>query len=195
MNAQVIYREVIARYSKTIRFVIGNYFNNTMDRDDVYQEIMIHIFEQLQKSSELDLERWTSEGWIKVIVKNKCISILRVQQRDQRYEKSVTDDTQLEREIDSSSYTDQGVNEGAKSTKTIRISELLASLNERDRQLLILRYFKNYSIKELDDTLGIKNAAVYILRAVEKLKKEIGVDQFFTYFDGFDIEDDESLVD
>jgi RNA polymerase sigma factor (sigma-70 family) len=194
MNAQVIYREVIARYSKTIRFVIGNYFKNSMDQDDVYQETMIHIYEQLQKSSELDLERWTSEGWIKVIVKNKCISILRVQQRNQKYEKHVVDDTQLEREMDSSSYSDPGVNEGAKSTKILRIRELLNVLNERDRQLLILRFFKNYSIKELDHALGIKNAAVYIVRAVDKLKKEVGVEQFFTYFDGFDIEVDESLV-
>jgi RNA polymerase sigma factor (sigma-70 family) len=194
MNAQVIYREVIARYSKTIRFVIGNYFKNSMDQDDVYQETMIHIYEQLQKSSELDLERWTSEGWIKVIVKNKCISILRVQQRDQKYEKQVADDTQLEREMDASSYSDPGVNEGAKSTKILRIRELLNVLNERDRQLLILRFFKNYSIKELDDALGIKNAAVYIVRAVDKLKKEVGVEQFFTYFDGFDIEVDENLV-
>jgi RNA polymerase sigma factor (sigma-70 family) len=194
MNAKVIYREVIARYSKTIRFVIGNYFKNSMDQDDVYQETMIHIYEQLQKSSELDLERWTSEGWIKVIVKNKCISILRVQQRDQKYEKHVADDTQLEREMDASSYSDPGVNEGAKSTKILSIRELLNVLNERDRQLLILRFFKNYSIKELDDALRIKNAAVYIVRAVDKLKKEVGVEQFFTYFDGFDIEVDENLV-
>ena len=194
MNAQVIYREVIARYSKTIRFVIGNYFKNSMDKDDVYQETMIHIYEQLQKSSEVDLERWTSEGWIKVIVKNKCISILREQQRGQKYEKHVTDDSQLEREIETSSFIDQDINDGAKSTKIIRIRELLNTLNERDRQLLILRYFKNYSIKELDDALGMKNAAVYILRAVEKLKKVVGVEQFFTYFDGFDIEDDENLI-
>ena len=165
-----------------------------MDKDDVYQETMIHIYEQLQKSSEVDLERWTSEGWIKVIVKNKCISILREQQRDQKYEKHVTDDSQLEREIETSSFIDQDINDGAKSTKIIRIRELLNTLNERDRQLLILRYFKNYSIKELDDALGMKNAAVYILRAVEKLKKVVGVEQFFTYFDGFDIEDDENLV-
>ena len=193
MNAQVIYREVIARYSKTIRFVIGNYFKNSMDQDDVYQETMIHIYEQLQKSSELALERWTTEGWIKVIVKHKCISILRVQQRDQKYEKHVTDDSQLEREIETSSFIDQDINDGAKSTKIIGIRELLNTLNERDRQLIILRYFKNYSIKELDDALGMKNAAVYILRAVEKLKKVVGVEQFFTYFDGFDIEDDETL--
>ena len=194
MNAQVIYREVIARYTKTIRFVIGNYFKNSMDQDDVYQETIIHIYEQLQKSSELDLERWTSEGWIKVIVKNKCISILRVQQRDQKNEKHVTDDSQLEREIESSSYIDQDINDGTKSTKIIRIRELLNTLNERDRQLLILRYFKDYSIKELDDALGMKNTAVYILRAVEKLKKVVGVEQFYTYFDGFDIEEDENLI-
>jgi RNA polymerase sigma factor (sigma-70 family) len=194
MNAQVIYREIIARYSKTIRFVIGNYFKNSMDRDDVYQETMIHIYEQLKKSSELDLERWTSEGWMKVIVKNKCISILREQQRGQKYEKQVTDDVQLEREIESSSLIDQNITDGVKSTKIIRISELLNCLNERDRQLLILRYFKNYSIKELDDALGVKNAAVYILRAVEKLKKVVGVEQFFTYFDDFDIEEDENLI-
>jgi hypothetical protein len=46
----------------------------------------------------------------------------------------------------------------------------------------------------LDDALGVKNAAVYILRAVEKLKKVVGVEQFFTYFDDFDIEEDENLI-
>jgi RNA polymerase sigma factor (sigma-70 family) len=193
MNTKLIFREIIARYSKTIRFIIGNHFNNSMDRDDVYQETMVHIFEQLNKSNENELERWTSEGWIKVIVKNKCISILRVIQRNQRYEKQVTDDTHLEKEIETSSYVDQDVNEGSKSNKTLKIQELLNTLNDRDRQLLILRYFKNYSIKELDDILQIKNSAVYILRALEKLKKEIGVEQFYNYFDGFEIEDDESF--
>lgn len=193
MNTKLIFREIIARYSKTIRFIIGNHFNNSMDRDDVYQETMVHIFEQLNKSNENELERWTSEGWIKVIVKNKCISILRVIQRNQRYEKQVTDDTHLEKEIETSSYVDQDVNEGSKSNKTLKIQELLNTLNDRDRQLLILRYFKNYSIKELDDILQIKNSAVYILRALEKLKKEIGVEQFYNYFDGFEIENDESF--
>ena len=38
--------------------------------------------------------------------------------------------------------------------------------------------------------LGVNNSAVYILRAIDKLKKEIGVDQFYKYFDQFDIEDE-----
>ena len=71
----------------------------------------------------------------------------------------------------------------------IKVEDLLMQLNERDRQLIILRFFKNKSIKEMDEMTGLKNTAVYILRAIDKLKTLVGADTFYTYFDDFIIED------
>jgi RNA polymerase sigma-70 factor (ECF subfamily) len=190
MNAQVIYREIIARYNKTIRFVIGNYFKNKMDQDDVYQETMIHIYEQLNKSTNEDLLRWESEGWIKVVVKNKCISLLRTIQTSLKHEKTMTDDSQLENEIHSSSLQEDTTFEFEKNIKVLKIRELLSVLNDRDRKLIILRYFKNYTIKQIDEMLNVNNSAVYLMRAVDRLKREIGTSNFYNFFDDVDLEND-----
>lgn len=194
MNVNTIFNESILRHSKFIKYVISTYFTNSMDQDDVLQEVLIHILNQLKKSSREELSKWDSEGWIKVVVRNKCISILRSQQRDNKLEKSIVDDSHLEKEIHGSSFHEDSVLEFDQNNKVIKIRELFNVLNDRDRKLIILRFFKNYSIKEIDELLSVKNSAVYILRAIDRLKKELGVDQFFNYFDGFDIEIDEDLV-
>ena len=185
----VIFKELIHRFNKPIKSVIGKYFQNSMDRDDVYQEVMIHIFEQLKKIEGDDFSKWEAESWIKVVVKNKCISILRVVQRDSKKEKSTVDDSHLDFEIASSSFADKPMVSSSRSLKSFKVEDLLMQLNERDRTLIILRYFKNLSIKEIDQISGLSNCAVYLLRAIEKLKKIVGAETFFMYFDDFIIED------
>ena len=186
---EIVFKELIHRFKKPIERVIGKYFQNSMDRDDVYQDVMIHIFEQLKKIEHDDFSKWEAESWIKVVVKNKCISILRVLQRESSREKSTVDDSHLDYEISTSTFADKPTVTTSRSVKTIKVEDLLMQLNERDRQLIILRFFKNKSIKELDELTGLNNSAVYILRAIEKLKTIVGADTFYTYFDDFEIED------
>lgn len=188
-KSTIIFNELIHRFSKPIERVIAKYFQNSMDRDDVYQEVMIHIFEQLKKIEGDDFSKWEAESWIKVVVKNKCISILRVVQRDSKKEKSTVDDSHLDFEIASSSFADKPMVSSAISLKSFKVEDLLMQLNERDRTLIILRYFKNLSIKEIDQISGLSNCAVYLLRAIEKLKKIVGAETFYLYFDDFIIED------
>jgi RNA polymerase sigma-70 factor (ECF subfamily) len=188
-KSTIIFNELIHRFCKPIERVIAKYFQNSMDRDDVYQEVMIHIFEQLKKIEGDDFSKWEAESWIKVVVKNKCISILRVVQRDSKKEKSTVDDSHLDFEIASSSFADKPMVDSARSLKSFKVEDLLMQLNERDRMLIILRYFKNLSIKEINEISGLSNCAVYLLRAIEKLKKIVGAETFYLYFDDFIIED------
>jgi len=185
----IVFNELIHRFNKPIKRVIAKYFQNSMDQDDVYQDVMMHIYEQLNKIEGEDFSKWEAESWVKVVVKNKCISIIRVNQRESGREKSIVDDSHLENEISSSSFSDKPVVSTSRSMKAIKVEDLLMQLNERDRQLIILRFFKNKSIKEMDEMTGLKNTAVYILRAIDKLKTLVGADTFYTYFDDFIIED------
>jgi RNA polymerase sigma factor (sigma-70 family) len=189
MKYSVIYKELIHRFKNPIERVIGKYFQNSMDRDDVYQEVMIHIFEQLKKIEGDDFKKWEAESWVKVVVKNKCISMLRVINRDSKKEKTTLDDSHLDFEISISSFADKPLIQTSRSLKLIKVEDLLMQLNERDRQLIILRFFKNMTVKEMDHITGLTNCAVYVLRAIDKLKKLIGADSFYTYFDDFVIED------
>ena len=185
----IVFKELIHRFNKPIKRVIAKYFQNSMDQDDVYQDVMMHIYEQLNKIEGEDFSKWEAESWVKVVVKNKCISIIRVNQRESGREKSIVDDSHLENEISSSSFSDKPFVSTSRSMKAIKVEDLLMQLNERDRQLIILRFFKNKSIKEMDEMTGLKNTAVYILRAIDKLKTLVGADTFYTYFDDFIIED------
>jgi RNA polymerase sigma factor (sigma-70 family) len=185
----IVFNELIHRFNKPIKRVIAKYFQNSMDQDDVYQDVMMHIYEQLNKIEGEDFSKWEAESWVKVVVKHKCISIIRVNQRESGREKSIVDDSHLENEISSSSFSDKPVVSTSRSMKAIKVEDLLMQLNERDRQLIILRFFKNKSIKEMDEMTGLKNTAVYILRAIDKLKTLVGADTFYTYFDDFIIED------
>ena len=185
----IVFKELIHRFNKPIKRVIAKYFQNSMDQDDVYQDVMMHIYEQLNKIEGEDFSKWEAESWVKVVVKNKCISIIRVNQRESGREKSIVDDSHLENEISSSSFSDKPFVSTSRSMKAIKVEDLLIQLNERDRQLIILRFFKNKSIKEMDEMTGLKNTAVYILRAIDKLKTLVGADTFYTYFDDFIIED------
>lgn len=185
----IVFNELIHRFNKPIKRVIAKYFQNSMDQDDVYQDVMMHIYEQLNKIEGEDFSKWEAESWVKVVVKHKCISIIRVNQRESGREKSIVDDSHLENEISSSSFSDKPFVSTSRSMKAIKVEDLLMQLNERDRQLIILRFFKNKSIKEMDEMTGLKNTAVYILRAIDKLKTLVGADTFYTYFDDFIIED------
>ena len=185
----IVFKELIHRFNKPIKRVIAKYFQNSMDQDDVYQDVMMHIYEQLNKIEGEDFSKWEAESWVKVVVKHKCISIIRVNQRESGREKSIVDDSHLENEISSSSFSDKPFVSTSRSMKAIKVEDLLMQLNERDRQLIILRFFKNKSIKEMDEMTGLKNTAVYILRAIDKLKTLVGADTFYTYFDDFIIED------
>ena len=185
----IVFNELIHRFNKPIKRVIAKYFQNSMDQDDVYQDVMMHIYEQLNKIEGEDFSKWEAESWVKVVVKHKCISIIRVNQRESGREKSIVDDSHLENEISSSSFSDKPFVSTSRSMKAIKVEDLLMQLNERDRQLIILRFFKNKSIKEMDEVTGLKNTAVYILRAIDKLKTLVGADTFYTYFDDFIIED------
>ena len=83
----IVFNELIHRFNKPIKRVIAKYFQNSMDQDDVYQDVMMHIYEQLNKIEGEDFSKWEAESWVKVVVKHKCISIIRVNQRESGREK------------------------------------------------------------------------------------------------------------
>jgi RNA polymerase sigma factor (sigma-70 family) len=157
-----------------------------MDRDDAFQEVMIHLLEKLDK---LDANQSNSniKGWVGVVTRNKCISILRSRKKlDSKIGHSGKDDHLLTSASTSIFDESEIVATGIRSVKEINIEKMLAQLNERDRMLIALRFFDNRTIKEIDSITGLKNSAVYIKRIVEKLQKMENSEDFFDYFDGYE---------
>ncbi|MBL7021440.1 MAG: sigma-70 family RNA polymerase sigma factor [Nitrospinaceae bacterium] len=56
-----------------------------------------------------------------------------------------------------------------------KMEEALGKLSLDDREIIVLRFFSDLSIKEISETLGIKLTATKMrrYRALEKLKEEL----------------------
>ena len=80
MQNRPLFNEIIRRYDQYIRLVVAKYFKNAMDRDDVFQEIMILLMEKVDKL-DVNHPKANIKGWVGVLTRNKCISILRSQKK------------------------------------------------------------------------------------------------------------------
>ena len=188
MQNRPLFNEIIRRYDWSIRLVIAKYFKNAMDREDVFQEVMILLMEKVDK---LDVNHPNAniKGWVGVLTRNKCISILRSQKKFDVIQKNTSSDDYVFTNASSSVFSDSS-DSGLpmRSVRSVSIEKLLSRLNERDRKLIAMRFFENYPIKEIDRITGLKNSAVYIKRIIEKLRKIENAKVFFDYFDGFEID-------
>lgn len=187
MKNKSLFNEIVRRYDLLIKQIIARYFNNTMDREDVFQEILILIMEKLDS---LDLNRPNSniKGWIAVLTRNKCISILRKEKNINDISQNINTDDFIFTNATLSFFNDENIVPIINSIKIINIEKLLSKLNEKDRKIIFLRFFEEFEIKEIDKIMGLKNTSVYIKRIIEKLRKSENSKDFFEYFDGYEIE-------
>ena len=189
MNRDHIFKEIIRRNERLLRNKINRTFFKGVNTDDVYQDLCIHILNKIRIEAEGSLDRWESEAWLLSVTGNFCIDILRKQKSKKKKGVEIsnyTDDaSEMDRKAYQSGYGDYNGDDPSKSNVEIDLRSCMLSLNERDRTLITLRYFKELSIKDIDDLTGLTNSAVYIKRAIEQLRRAIDVDYYLDHFDHY----------
>lgn len=170
----------------SIQYTVGKYFKGH-EKEDIIQDMVIHLNDKLSRYNERD--NTSIKAWVTRVVNNKCIDILRTQKRkslDKIVSKEGNNDITdlISNDSDStSSYQSIG-----SEVKIISIEDIFMSVNERDRQILILKLIKNRSVKDIDAILSITNSAVYYKRAVESIRKKFGVDALKNIYDKLDLQ-------
>jgi len=157
-----------------------------MEADDLFQDLAIHILQKLQQEDDEALEKWDSVSWIVRITINFCLSELRKRKsKKNRSYKDLPDSDALDRNVYHHGSASQDNSDPSRSVIAIDIEELLSQMNERDRQLIILRIFEGKSKDEIDQIMGLTNSAQYYKRAIESLQKKIGVERYKALYDDF----------
>jgi RNA polymerase sigma-70 factor (ECF subfamily) len=187
MNRDLLYTELMLRHKSLIKRIIRQYFPNTMDADDVFQEISIQVLKNLERISLEELKKWESSAWITTVCKNKCKDILKVTKTRNRYFTN-TDSLLL------GSFNIGNDDHKIEEWKTT-VKDLLIGLKKEERKLIILRFIKGYSSKEVGEIMGLINPSVYISRVLGKLRSKINSSKFFEYFDGWVLEDIDRFSD
>ncbi len=139
-------------YGDEIKRLVYTYVKNTADTDDITQEVFVTIYQKLntfQGKSSL-------KSWIYAIAINKSKDYLRSwQARNKRLRERLA---QSSHEIVRQEATPE-----EKSVQKDHASELLATVMDlpvKYREVIILFYFKELSIKEISSVLKLNEATV-----------------------------------
>ena len=149
-----------------LRYAIKITGSQSMAEDAVHNTF-ISIIEKKEKYLDLSCRDFRRSAVI--IVRNKCIDILRKQKP---FSNKPIEELEIFLESDEVAVVDQII----LLTEYELISKYMGSIDEISRQVLIMKYIQSMSYKEIGEELGMtpKHVDTRIMRAKEKVRKLIG---------------------
>ncbi len=150
---QRAYAELMERYRDAIFFMLLKMVNNRDDADDLTIEAFGKAFKRLEQYQP----SYAFSTWLFKIASNNCIDFL----RKERKKKMVSLDNSISND-DGDDLTYEVRDEELdpeesfmKSQKVEAMREVVEKLKPRYRELVVLRYFKEYSYEEIADELDL----------------------------------------
>lgn len=146
-------RELLTNYGKYYRLAYS-YVRNEADALDIVQE---SAYKAIKNSESINKATGTS-AWIYRIIMNTSLDFLR---KKKKWETALEDN--LETGITEQGYAEKDM------------METLAVLEEKDRAILILRYFEELSLEQISRITGENLSTVKsrLYRALKKLRAEL----------------------
>lgn len=170
MDAEWV-ENLMKKYSSRLLHYLSGHTHSREDAEDLLQDVFVSVYEHC---SEFDPSRCNEEAWLYIIAKRKLVSYY-------RSFKNLDSIDELE------DYQLPGDNSMAEATNLMAcrqaVANALSVLDERSRNVVVLKYFSDLSYREISDKLGISegNARVICSRALEKMQDAVGDFQFSEY--------------
>lgn len=168
MEKDVLMREAVVR-SAVNRYFGRAYFDWA---DDAVQDVLCKALENIHKYSP---QLGTMDSWLFTMARNYCIDFM--EKKINNLSIRVQSD-----EVEDLLHTDTFRDEFRHETRLLR--EGIKRLQPKDRILLTLRFYFDYSGPEIAKLTGIpyKQLAVHIQRAKDRLKRILVADKRFDYW-------------
>jgi RNA polymerase sigma-70 factor (ECF subfamily) len=171
---QKAYGSLMERYKDSIYYMLLKMVNNTDDADDLTIEAFGKAFKKLEQYSP----NFAFSTWLFKIASNNCIDFLR-KKRGITFSLDKTDEegNEYQPRIAYAGLTPE--EEAIKSQKAQVLRNIVAKMKPRYKNLIELRYFKEYSYdeisKELQLPLGTVKAQLFRARELlyNTLKKTV----------------------
>lgn len=150
---QAAYAELMQRYRESIYYMLLKMVNNPDDAEDLTIEAFGKAFNRLQQYHP----SYAFSTWMFKIASNNCIDFI----RKERKKKTMSIDTGMTNE-DGDNVTYDIESEGRdpeaeliRDQKIKAMRQVVEKLKPRYRELVILRYFKEYSYEEIAQELEL----------------------------------------
>jgi RNA polymerase sigma factor (sigma-70 family) len=150
---QKAYAELMSRYRDSIYFMLLKMVNNKDDADDLTIEAFGKAFKRLEQYTP----NYAFSTWLFKIASNNCIDFIRKKKNSTTYslDKPFENDEGGGIQMDIKSSALDPEEKIIKKQKILLMHEVVEKLKPRYKELIELRYFKEYSYEEIAEQLNI----------------------------------------
>lgn len=174
-GSQFAFTELMGRYRDAIYFMVLKMINNPSDAEDLTIEAFGKAFKKIDQYQPT----YAFSTWLFKIASNNCIDFLRkkkiknisIYNNPAEAENNANDGLNIETSISIQSDAPDPEEALIKDQKKVLLRELVDNLKPRYKQLVELRYFKEFSYEEIAEELDIPIGTVkaQLFRARELL--------------------------
>ena len=172
-HIDVIFTELLNRYQGFFLHQIRQKFEGE-EVFDVYQEFCIHLYQILSTKYSTDIDLFNTRSWLKAVVSNFSISMLRKKNKKRKVNLVSEEKTTLARAnyADDSQNSDQPVGEP---DYFHAMADVLAHLSKRDALMLKLKYYYGVPSARISRILNVAHVDVTIGRLKQRIIKKSGI--------------------
>ena len=195
MNRDLIFNELIRRHEPWLRGVIKKSIFDAEERDDVFQDLCLHILSKLREEKADEIAKWESGAWLNRIANNFCTDFLRRKNtKNNKFKKSTTsynqdhDASEFDRQAYRGGYAEFELPDVGLRSYLLDIDEVLKAFEKKhptDYEYVHRRYVLGHELRKIGAELNLINPSVSIARAIEKLRKMIKSKVLLEQFDAF----------
>lgn len=131
------------RYSSTLFGFLLRILNNTLDAEDVLQEVFAHVW---QRAADFDETRGRAFTWLATIARSRAIDRLRATSTRDRKENTASQERQGE--------VSNGLDDAVRMEQREILRDALDSIPEEQSRTLLLAYFEGLSQAEIAARTG-----------------------------------------
>lgn len=155
-------------FSDKVEAYIRSRVGNPQEAEDVASQVFLKVCQNIDSFSE---EKAACSTWIYAITHNAVIDYYRQRGRDSPM--------QLCGELPQLPQQDQSLEEILREESLDALADALEHLEERERDLVLLHYYQNRSLKEISVIMGMSysNTRVVHRKALSRMKKWMGQDE------------------
>jgi RNA polymerase sigma factor (sigma-70 family) len=158
LNSEEAFANLVTRHLNLVYSVALRHVQIPAHAEEITQAVFVILARKAGSLGHLQV----LEGWLHETTRLTALRFLRGERRRQFREQEAYMESSLQNQPDTDAW---------KSLAPL-LDEGMAQLNSKDRDALILRFFKDRTVREVAEAMGLKENAAQqrILRAVEKLR-------------------------
>ncbi len=161
------YTEIMARCREPIYYMLLKMVKSEIEAEDLAIEVFGKTFKKLEQYTP----NYASSAWLYKIATNNCTDFIRKKRMQTLSLDAQEEGEENSRKFEPVAYTLTSEEKAIKGQKIIVMHKLVDQLKPRYRSLIELRYFKEYSYKEISEELNLPLGTVkaQLFRAMELL--------------------------